>query len=917
MEPALPAGRCKIVVMPGSKAQISTWSNNSLLEEIFHGYSLTSGIIFTKNKEVSAPYHLFLIDLSQDLSDVSQKLITVYKNCLENNQKLAVVLIHPYQIDTEKNLYFTQLLDGLGNGHPLHRLVFVKDLFQSSLPNPVTWLDSFVLEAVASRKVNISSKGKNYLYPLSTNDLVGALLKVLFLSGTAGKTFWLVGDPIPDLEFAYFLKKSLEDFEGPSFEIEATGENLVFGLDLNSQGNSSRAFLNWKPEEDTSIVLKDFIHRLGEDQGTLISNLHKTPSRHRPYMATLFSLRHKLEKFIEKRQKGTLSSFENGPLILKKALENLVGVIVFIYFCATLSFIGFTGLSLKLLETSISDLRTGNVTGSVQKLNQSIFYSEIGETSYSFVSPLISLIAPNVHSKNYNLFTFEHYSQTSLGNLQQTYSLADKILHSINDPSMSLNYVDASLALRSNLIQTYENLNQIEILSESGKLPLVLEKKIKTNPEFNNLKQIEDQILQLTKIIDLIPSLLAGDTVKNIVVLFQNSHELRSTGGTLDFFLVLSLDHGRVVSHHLYQDSEINSLTADLIPAPPLIKLFSGSDDWKLRDMNYNPDFPQTAENLSWFFDKVLKFKPDVIVAANDHLILNLLDQDKNIQINDTSIASSDLEKDLSLSSSSLLYRQLVETYLNKFLQHEISLLTTGRVLAKEIGENQLFFWTRDSSVEQTILDQPYSGSVIPHICHPSLHFTRLCLSQTTYLNESNFSLVPVNHDLNRQVTHKVWLEEGNIRHEYLVDYQFIKNTPNLNRALTEAIQLYTPVGSVLDEVTLDAEVVPFRTISKQTDRNLDRFQIPISFSFNVDHHLSIKFSTPLVEPALLPIAYSLTEYRQPGLVGHNVKLQINYPENARPAAITAPVITGVNNIVYDYPLRTATFGVNFIPKPL
>src|SRR5260370_40183140 len=111
---------------------------------------------------------------------------------------------------------------------------------------------------------------------------------------------------------------------------------------------------------------------------------------------------------------------------------------------------------------------------------------------------------------------------------------------------MSLNYVVASLALRSNLSQTYENLNQIEIISESGKLPLVLEKKIKNNPEFNNLKQIEDQILQLTKIIDLIPSLLAGDTVKNIVILFQNSHELRSTGGTLDFFLILSLDHCRI-----------------------------------------------------------------------------------------------------------------------------------------------------------------------------------------------------------------------------------------------------------------------------------------------------------------------------------------------------------------------------------
>ncbi len=882
--------------MPSSKAQISTWSNNLLLEEIFHGYNLTPNIVFVKNREGHTSYHLFLIDLSSELSEVSQKVISTYQSCQDNNQKLVVALFHPYQIDTEKNLYFGQLLDKLGGENPLHRLVFVKDLFQADLPYAVTWLDQLVLESLKKHKITISSKGKNYFYPLTIHDLIKAILKIFFLTSTAGKSFWLVGDRLSDLEFAYLLKKTVEGSDEPTFEIDATGQNITFGLDLSAQGNTSRAALNWNPEEDFSTSLKTFLSH-SENQETSFSELSHNHK--------LTSFRHLLEKALQKHQKGISFSFDNGPLLLRKITKIALSFILITYFCLALSFVGFTALSLTLLEGSINSLRSGDLPTSVRRLNQSIFYSQVGESSYSFLEPIISVVSVDTHARNYNLFAFEHYSQTSLGNLQQTYTLAEKILYSIGDSPTTLDYNDTSLALRSNLIQIYENLNQIDLLTGSGKLPSVVEKKIKANVEFNNLKQIEEQILQLTKIIDLIPTVLAGDSTKNIVVLFQNSQELRGTGGVIDFILTLSLEKGRVVSHRNYSSSEINTLASGLVEPPPIIKLYSGTDDWKLRDMNYNPDFPQTAENLSWFINRVLKFKPDVVLAVNDHLIQNLLDQDKNV---------ADLEKELSVPNSSL-YNQLVDLYINKLIQHKLSLLVIGRALAKEVGENQLLFWTADSSAEESILDQVYSGSVLPHLCHSGLRSTRLCLAQTTYLNQSNFSLSPVDHNLQRQTTHTVWLETNRVLHEYSIDYQFTKTVPDFGHPMINIVQLYAPTGSILDQVTLDGGPVPSSNFPKQTERSLDRFQIPISFAFNSNHHLSLRFSVPLSEPASLPIAYSLTEYRQPGLVGPGIKLQINYPDNARPAAITAPVTTGANHLIYNFPPRTSTFGVNFVPR--
>jgi hypothetical protein len=216
-------------------------------------------------------------------------------------------------------------------------------------------------------------------------------------------------------------------------------------------------------------------------------------------------------------------------------------------------------------------MRKGNMALSVKDLSRSKLFSQIGEYSYSAVSPVISLLASNVHEKNYNLFIFLKYSQDSLASLQQTYQLAEKIYQTVGGQSTGQFYADSSLALRSNLSQVYENLNQIELLTIQNKLPSVLQEKINSSTEFKNLKLIEQQISDLLKTSVLIPVFLAGDSAKNIVILFQNSQEIISTGGVVDYVLVLVLDQGRLVSKNIYRSDELDSLATGVVAAPHLL----------------------------------------------------------------------------------------------------------------------------------------------------------------------------------------------------------------------------------------------------------------------------------------------------------------------------------------------------------
>lgn len=905
--------------MPTVQAKIATWSNNPQLQSLFVRSSFSEQLRFEdyKNK-ISHPYVCVVIDLEQDLNDLSQKIISIYEHCRKENQKLAVVLFHGEKIDTEKNLYFTQLLDQLGGSSPLHRFVIAKDIYSEDLLDSETWLEKYILESLLNKKIQISSKGENKIYPLTIRDFIHGLQKTLFLSGTSGKVFWLTGDPFNDLDLAYLINKNLEDSED-HFEIEAILANTST-IDLNSLGNQSRASLNWEPVDDFSLALKKAVHRIGEDKSLLLSNLHRLESsRRHPKLARLLAIRQNLGELITnlKIKKSNKKIVETSRDMLKRGFEVLLITVALIYLLITLSFISFTSLSLANLEKSLTFARSGDITGSVKSLKKSLKYAQIGESSYNFVSPVFSSLAPDFHEKNHNLFVFLGYSQSSLENLQQTNLLAEKIYQSIGNAVINLNYDDASLALRSNLSQVYENINQIHLLTKNGKLPEILENKLNESQEFKNISLVEQQVTQLLKSVELVPAFLAGEGTKNIVVLFQNSLELRSTGGVVDYLATLVLDHGRVVSRNIYTSNEIDSLITGTITAPPLIAMYTGSEKWKTRDLNYNPDYNATASNFSAIIYKALKFKPDIIVAVNQSLISRFLQEDRGIVLNGQNITSESFENDLPRISPSPIYRQLIDYYFDQILGHKLTLVSFSRVIAAQSMENQLLFWTADNNVEKSIIDQSFSGAVFPHSCHPAVSGSFSCLSETTYLNESNFSLVPVGNNLKKKVIHKVSFVQTGINHEYDINYKFTTDFPNLNRDLIEVIQVYAPASSSITRVSVNGKALSLNSIQKQQDNLLERFQIPLSLKFNADNQVLIDFTSPITEPIQLPFAYSLTEYQQGGISSgdSNIELSIKVPETARVALITSPATSSPDGYTYVYPPITSTFGLTFEPK--
>lgn len=871
--------------MPQKEVQISISSNNSDLEANFLDNQLHPEIKFVKHKRENLPYQVFLIDTQKELTHISQSLIEIYHLCRENDAKLVVVILHGDTIDIEKNHYFQKMLDDLGKDKPLHRLILTKDIYQHHSPTPSTALDTQFYEAISSKKINISQKGEKLYFPLALEDFTAAIIKTLFLSNTSGKSFWILGDPIPDLELAYLLKKNISAISQDEPEINATGKDDPKVNSLLSVGNKARGELNWNPQNEIVDDLKQIITLYADSPEKAEIKSVKTNPLHR-LLTWIYRPR-------PKKEKGLPTFRKIGTNLLITAL--VVTTLMVGAFTLT------TGLSLLQLEKSINQVLEGNLRQSISSLNNSIKLKEIGESIFSPLIPLSNLVSPRSTEKVFNLYSFIDYTSSSLGNLHQTYIMAENLLLSLNNEETKTNYNDLSLALHSNLSQIYENLNQISFLSSNGKLPSFLEKKLTSNDEYKNLKTLEEQVAQFIKVTDIIPAILSGDKAKNILIYLQNSQSLRPSGGEIDYYLLLTLNQGKLIAKKYLTEAELNKLYQDANLTTPKNNRFASSPTPKLIDLVQNPDFSKSSVEVSTYMEKALKIKPDFIIATNNLLIEQLLLEEKSPIIDQ--YKASYLE-----ASGSAVYREIFDQYLDRLFNQNISLPVLGRTVAKTIGDNQILIWSSDISTQRLLTYQSYSGVIVPHPCNAGIISSNICTAQTLSLSESTILSSRKNPWSKRLLSHTVEIASLSIQHEYQINYT-VNQSSSSDFSITNTYYLYTPTPSTLDKVLLNDLPSSTKSVTKTTEGLFDIYKIPLVIFPNKDTSVVIKATTFSNQTLSTPLSYSLTEYHQPGTTDPGTTLKIIYPGNLFPKIVTSPFTSEPATIKVTLPPHTSTFG--------
>jgi hypothetical protein len=125
-----------------------------------------------------------------------------------------------------------------------------------------------------------------------------------------------------------------------------------------------------------------------------------------------------------------------------------------------------------------------------------------------------------------------------------------------------------------------------------------------------------------------LPSILGADKPKKYLLLFQNSNEIRPTGGFIGSYGLLALDKGKIkdlVIDDVYNpDGQIDQRNI-VAPIPVPIAEFLKETKLHIRNANWDPDYTVSANNIEDLYFKVTGERMDGVIAVDLYFIQNLL----------------------------------------------------------------------------------------------------------------------------------------------------------------------------------------------------------------------------------------------------------------------------------------------------
>src|SRR5437764_14540093 len=113
-----------------------------------------------------------------------------------------------------------------------------------------------------------------------------------------------------------------------------------------------------------------------------------------------------------------------------------------------------------------------------------------------------------------------------------------------------------------------------------------------------------------------LPALLGAQGPRSYLLVYQDTADLRATGGYIGSASAITLDHGRL-SQVDYEDSkQLQVPRSRSISAPEPMFYYEGYSSLELRDTNYWPDFPTSARQIAHIYQTITGRHLDGVVAV-------------------------------------------------------------------------------------------------------------------------------------------------------------------------------------------------------------------------------------------------------------------------------------------------------------
>jgi dimeric dUTPase (all-alpha-NTP-PPase superfamily) len=308
---------------------------------------------------------------------------------------------------------------------------------------------------------------------------------------------------------------------------------------------------------------------------------------------------------------------------------------------------------------------------------------------------------------------------------------------------------------RLNMIQGSRNLNQAVSLIANADSSLIPESEKEKLDEFKEkLPEFSGFIDKAINYSDALMTMLGQSSPQRYILLFQNTSELRPTGGFPGSYAFIEFDKG--VMKEFFVDDIYNpdgQMKEKIIPPRPLQKITPG---WGMRDANWFVDFQASARKVAEFYYKDTKILVDGVAAINVDLVPEILKITGPVEMaefgiilgSDNFITEVQREVEYERTKGEDKPKQVLVEFAPKFLEKLSNLnqedwMKVFNILVSGIENKDIMVYFADSRLQNFALSNGFAGEIkdLSNSDYLMVNHTNIMGSKTDAVIDNSISL--------------------------------------------------------------------------------------------------------------------------------------------------------------------------------
>lgn len=392
----------------------------------------------------------------------------------------------------------------------------------------------------------------------------------------------------------------------------------------------------------------------------------------------------------------------------------------------------------------------------------------------------------------------------------------------------------------------------------------------------------------------------------NVLVLFQDNSELRSSGGYLSAALLLAFDNGFLTDQQFLDITQVEAGNYGQKAAPEEVRELLGEEQLYFADSNWAADFTRASQDIKWYVEQSNGSRINLVVALNYLTVREWLQQLEPLALasgesittqNFYSELENKLVQDSRSGSNQDFPGQLIKALIKKIQEQSEPAKVTQvfKIFNQSLVDKETLLWSADEQLQTVIKGNVWSGELLKSIC-PDEFAKQSCFLDEFYQLENNIGINKVNHYISQKIEHNLGITEEFIRHKHVVHFTNHTRNPSWPLGTYRGyLKFYLPLNASLEKLLFAGRSLDLGRTRQYQEGDRQVVTALIEVPAGEERDLELTYLVP--NNLKSPFSYVFLDQKQPGVEDKNTTYNIVFADNFRPQLI-APTANYQNQVI-------------------